>query len=125
MAKNFYTEYFLGLLAQIKLFHWTTNKYSIHKALDELHKNLSEDIDKFIEVYIGKHDLNSNQITNISIKTNATTMNNDGIKNYLKYHNQKLKKLRNFFNKHSTELQNIIDNMVANINQSLYLINLE
>lgn len=29
MAENLYTEYFLGLLGQIKLLHWCTPKYAI------------------------------------------------------------------------------------------------
>lgn len=129
MADNLYTEYFLGLLGQIKLFHWTTRKYSTHKALDELHKNLSEDIDKFIEVYIGKNNANSsdsNETQDFVINMRAKTMLDNDIKECLKYHNENLRKIRNTkFNKNSTELQNIIDNMIANINQSLYLLNLE
>jgi hypothetical protein len=122
MANNFYTNYFLGLLGQIKLFHWTTKKYSSHKALDDLHKNLSEDIDKFVEVYIGKNNLNSNEITDINITMNAQTMNENNVKDYLKNQTEVLRRIRN---KSSPELQNIIDNMTVNINQSLYLLNLE
>jgi hypothetical protein len=122
MANNFYSNYFLSLLGQIKLFHWTTKKYSSHKALDDLHKNLSEDIDKFVEVYIGKNNLNSNGISNINITMNAQTMEENDVKEYLKNQTEVLRKIRS---KSSTELQNIIDNMTANINQSLYLLNLE
>jgi len=122
MANNFYSNYFLGLLGQIKLFHWTTKKYSSHKALDDLHKNLSEDIDKFVEVYIGKNNLNSNGISDINITMNAQTMEENDVKQYLKNQTEVLRRIRS---KNSTELQNIIDNMTANINQSLYLLNLE
>ena len=126
MADNLYTEYFLGLLGQIKLFHWTTRKYSTHKALDELHTNLSEDIDKFVEVYIGKNNFNAGEITDFSINMKAKTMIDNNIKEYLKFHNENLKKIRNtHFSKNSTDIQNIIDNMIGNINQSLYLLNLE
>lgn len=126
MANNLYTEYFLGLLGQIKLCHWTTKKYSTHKALDELHKNLSEDIDKFIEVYVGKYNLNGDVIKEFSINMKAKTMIDNDIKECLKFHNENLRKIRNTnFSKNSSDLQNIIDNMIANINQSLYLLNLE
>ena len=126
MANNLFTEYFLGLLGQIKLFHWTTKKYSTHKALDELHKNLSEDIDKFIEVYIGKYNLNGDEIKDFTINMKAKTMIDNDIKECLKFHNENLRKIRNTnFSKNSTDLQNIIDNMIGNINQSLYLLNLE
>jgi len=126
MADNLYTEYFLGLLGQIKLFHWTTRKYSVHKALDELHKNLGEDIDKFIEVYIGKNNLNKDDMNEFSINMKAKTMNDTNVKEYLKFHNENLRKIRNsHFNKNATDIQNIIDNMIGNINQALYLLNLE
>ena len=44
MSDKIYIEYFLNLLNQIKLFHWTVMKYSEHIALDKLHSSLSENI---------------------------------------------------------------------------------
>jgi hypothetical protein len=53
---------------------------------------------------------------------NAQTMEENDVKQYLKNQTEVLRRIRS---KSSTELQNIIDNMTANINQSLYLLNLE
>ena len=44
---------FVELLNTIKIFHWSTRTYSIHKATDELHEKLSKLVDSFIEIYIG------------------------------------------------------------------------
>ena len=44
---------FLELLNTIKIYHWSTLSYPIHKATDELHGKLSELVDSFIEIYIG------------------------------------------------------------------------
>lgn len=44
---------FVELLNTIKIFHWSTKTYSIHKATDELHEKLSKLVDSFIEIYIG------------------------------------------------------------------------
>ena len=44
---------FLELLNTIKIYHWSTLSYPIHKATDELHTKLSELVDSFIEIYIG------------------------------------------------------------------------
>lgn len=46
------------------------------------------------------------------------------IHNYLELEIEKIKKIRGHLNK-ATELQNIIDEMMGNINQCKYLLNLE
>ena len=45
---------FLELLNMVKLYHWKTHSYSQHKATDHLHEKLSENIDRFVEVLMGK-----------------------------------------------------------------------
>ena len=40
---------------QVKLYHWQTNSFSRHTATDELVKSLDENIDKFVEVFMGKY----------------------------------------------------------------------
>ena len=51
-------EIIVNLLAaqnQMKIFHWQTDSYSQHKAFDKVYKNLSNLIDDFVEVCMGKH----------------------------------------------------------------------
>ena len=120
MSENSYTEYFLGLLGQIKLFHWSVMKYSQHIALDKLHSSLSENIDKFIEIYIGKFNKQPLNIYNISMTATSDTTN---IMEYLELELEKIKKIRSACNK-ATELQNILDEIMGNINQCKYLLNL-
>jgi hypothetical protein len=45
---------FLSTLDAIKLFHWKTTSYATHKATDGLHETLSSHVDKFVEVMLGK-----------------------------------------------------------------------
>ena len=45
---------FLEMLNMVKLYHWKTLSYSQHKATDELFEKLNKNIDRFIEVLIGK-----------------------------------------------------------------------
>lgn len=40
---------------QMKIFHWQTDSYAQHKAFDKVYKNLSDLIDDFVEVCMGKH----------------------------------------------------------------------
>ena len=121
MTEKIYIEYFLGLLGQIKVFHWSVMKYSQHIALDKLHSSLSENIDKFIEIYIGKSNKQPLGIFDIKMTANSNTSN---IINYLELEIEKIKKIRGSLNK-ITELQNIIDEMLGNINQCKYLLNLQ
>ena len=54
---------FLTFLNTVKLFHWKTFQYSIHKATDDLYSKLGDNIDKFVEVMLGKkndHNRNNN-----------------------------------------------------------------
>jgi len=43
----------MALLNQIKLYHWATTDYVIHKALDDLYEELSEKVDRLVEAYLG------------------------------------------------------------------------
>ncbi len=118
---HIYSEYFLGLLAQIKLFHWSIMKYSAHIALDKLHSELSENIDKFVEIYIGK--FNKQPLNKFTINMTATS-DCVNLYSYLDINRENLKKIRTSLNK-TSELQNIIDEMLGNIDQCIYLLRLE
>ena len=45
----------MQMVSQVKLFHWQTESYGHHKALDKLYSNLSDFMDEFVEVCMGKH----------------------------------------------------------------------
>ena len=45
----------MELLNMIKLYHWKTNKYGHHVATDDMYKKLDGNIDKFVEIYLGKN----------------------------------------------------------------------
>jgi DNA-binding ferritin-like protein len=45
----------LTIRNQIKIYHWQTMSFSRHTATDELVEKLDANIDKFVEVYIGKY----------------------------------------------------------------------
>ena len=48
------TVVFLETLMMVKLYHWKTHSYATHKATDQLYDSLNDNIDKFIEVLLGK-----------------------------------------------------------------------
>ncbi len=115
-------EYFLGLLGQIKLYHWATMSYVCHKALDELHSSLSSSIDKLIEVYMGKYKKQPLELFTINMTANTDTTN---MNEYLETQRELIRNIRNKYFKQCSEIQNIIDEMMSSINQTIYLINLK
>jgi hypothetical protein len=45
---------FLVFLNMVKLYHWKTYNYASHKASDELYKSFNDNMDRFVEVLLGK-----------------------------------------------------------------------
>jgi len=48
--------YLMEMLNAIKIYHWNTHSYAQHKATDELHERLGGNIDRFVEVLLGKRE---------------------------------------------------------------------
>lgn len=113
---------FLQMLNTIKLYHWKTYSYATHKATDELYASLSTHIDSFVEVLLGK---TQNRIklntSNLKLKDCAThkefKKEIDAYKSYLVGLDKQpaLKEMSN------TDLFNIRDEILASLNQFLYL----
>jgi hypothetical protein len=118
------TVVFLEMLMMVKLFHWKTHSYATHKATDELYEKLNENIDHFIEVLLGKTgsridlmgqksisliDLNSQEKLKskiMSLKSYFVGLDN----------NKALSTMSN------SDLFNIRDEILGNLNQFLYLL---
>ena len=112
--------FFLCMLNTIKLYHWKTTSYSQHKATDSLYENLNSNIDKFIEVYLGKNP--RVDLTKIkSIPLNDFNSSQDFKKNILNY---KKYLLSISFSHEDSDLLTIRDEILININQFLYLMTL-
>ena len=118
------TVVFLEMLMMVKLFHWKTYSYATHKATDQLYDSLNDNMDKFIEVLLGKTgsridlmgkksisliDLNSQE----SLKSKIMSL-----KNYLVSldNNKALSTMSN------SDLFNIRDEILGDLNKFLYLL---
>ena len=120
--EKFLFKYFLGLLGQIKVFHWATMNYSKHKALDDLHSSLSNNIDELMEVYIGKFDKQPLELFDISMNANSNT---NKIIDYLNENREIIRGIRNKHFKNYSEIQNILDSILSSISKTIYLCKLE
>lgn len=112
---------FFELQVNVKTFHWLTKSYPKHKATDKLYDSLNDNIDKFIEVYMGKYERPIIKHETIAYKH----MNDAEFIGYLKKYIAFLEKdLLRHIKARDTDLLNIRDEIVGNINQTLYLFTL-
>lgn len=117
---NKIVKFFFTIQLSIKQYHWTTSSYARHKASDSFLEKLDSNIDKFIEVFIGRY--NVKPIVS-SINLNKQFFTDDGNMKLLLDARIYLESLNNIIT--DNELLNIRDEMVADINQTIYLYNLK
>jgi DNA-binding ferritin-like protein len=114
----------MEMLNTIKLYHWNTHSFSQHKATDELHEKMSEHVDKFVEVLLGKKE---DRIRHI--KSKIPIMNNKTIHSFrdqvYKYRQYLIDMDGCFNSTNDKDLLNIRDEILGDINQFLYLLTLE
>ena len=109
------------MLNVVKLYHWKTRSFSQHKATDELYSRLNDHIDTFVEVLLGKDQSRINMIEkNIELLDASSTK--EFQKRVFEYRGF-LTDLDHYFDqKRDTDLLNIRDEILADINQFLYLV---
>jgi len=118
--KSHIVRVMLEMLNVVKLYHWKTRSYSQHKATDELYGRLNENIDKFVEVLLGKDGSRIDMIEkNIYLKDYSETSD---FKQKIYEYREFLKDLSIYFdNRNDSDLISIRDDILADINQFLYL----
>jgi hypothetical protein len=118
------TVKFMEILMMIKLFHWKTHSYATHKATDELYAKLNEHIDHFIEVLLGKTEIRTNLLNCRKISL-IDLSSQEQLKREIEKHKLFLVNLskNSFILKMSnTDLLNIRDEILGDLNQFLYLL---
>jgi hypothetical protein len=113
----------MTLRDQIKLYHWQTMNYPRHIATNDLVTKLDANIDSFVEVYIGKYGR-----PKLSGKNATIHLRNHSDKEATKMIQEAIDwmthDLPNKLKKTDTDLFNIRDTIVADLNQTLYLFTL-
>lgn len=115
---------FLQMLNTVKLYHWKTHSYSQHKATDELYGKLNENIDSFVEVLLGKTgtrvNLTGQKTLPLLDYTNLTDFKKE-IEKYKQFLID-MNKDANINITNNSDLLNIRDELLANLNQFTYLL---
>jgi hypothetical protein len=115
-------KFLFHMTTNIKLYHWQTTNFARHKATDDLHGALSDLTDQFVEVFMGRYG--RPEFPNgfrLSITELSDDTADEMLREYIDY-------LKNDFPKYlkqdDTDLLNIRDEMLSNLNKTLYLFTL-
>jgi hypothetical protein len=121
--KSHIVKTFLEILNAIKLYHWKTKSYSQHRSTDELYEKLSVQIDRFIEVLMGK---TQKRIDMVEHKMKLYDFDDEEVFQHKLFEfRQFLMDLSTIFHsKRDTDLFTIRDDMLESVNQFLYMITL-
>ncbi len=109
---------FLEMLNTVKLYHWKTMSHSTHKATDELYSKLNENIDTFVETMLGKNGrrLQLSEVKSIPLYDfNDVNQFKKKIESYKSF-------LINLNLTNNSDLLNVRDEMLGNLNQFTYLL---
>ncbi len=128
-SKEDYVKVFVRKMLEIpivvRLFHWKTDSYAAHKATDGLLETLGEIIDKYVETLLGKthiklHMENYNNLHIPNLENNAKL--EEYIKSIIEFLLEVHKKLDM---ERDTDLLNMRDEMIGDLNKFLYLLRLK
>lgn len=114
---------FFHMSNTIKLYHWQTTSFARHKASCDLFNTLQPLIDEFIEVYMGRY-----QRPNFSggFKLNIPELSDNKASDIIiEYINFLKNELPTHLKENDTDLLNIRDEMLSNLNKNLYLFTLQ
>lgn len=116
----------LESLMMVKLFHWKTHSFAGHKATDDLYDTLNGHMDSFVEVLMGKTaGMRADFLSTKSIKLVDLSNKKQlvGRVNAIKGHLSAMEKMIPLEN--ATDLLNIRDEILGDLNKFLYLLTLD
>lgn len=113
---------FLRIQNQLRVFHWQTSSYAEHKAFGKTYENLDDLVDNFVEAYFGKYGkLKAKMSYNIVLtnyEDNAQLFVDESIDN-IKQMSVDLDSVND------SELINILDEILAELDTLKYLLTLK
>jgi len=115
---------FIEILNMVKIYHWKTYSYATHKATDELYAKLNENIDSFIEVLLGKSEdrIDLSNVKSIKFKDFNSVHEFKKEINYFKKYLISLSRRPELKTEANADLFTIRDEILASLNQFLYLL---
>jgi hypothetical protein len=116
-------HFFFNVREQLKLYHWQTGLYARHIGTDVALEDFDKSIDLFVEIYMGKYGR-----PNITRTTNTIQIKNMSEKSAVKFVASVIAHLQGPLTRSikatDTDLFNIRDEMLGQLNKLLYLFTL-
>lgn len=110
----------LQLRNQMKLYHWQTESYARHKASDKFLKKVTDIIDRLVEAYQGKYG--TIYLNNKNKEVKLDNISNKDIVKYLETVRKYMKEDASILLANDdTDMYNLRDEIIENINITLYL----
>jgi hypothetical protein len=117
-------NFFFNMREQIKLYHWQTHSFAQHKATDDLLDALDKTIDEYVETYMGKYGR-----PKVSARSNTVRIQNMNAKMAVRFVKECIAYLEGPLVKKlkptDTDLVNLRDEMMGDLNKVLYLFTLQ
>ena len=112
----------LNVQNQYRIYHWQTKSFSHHKAFGNIYELLDESIDNLLETYFGKYGrayatANFNFTLNNLVDGSGVTLANQTIDYLMNDFPKSIKQT-------DTDLLNLRDEIVGNLNRLKYLLTL-
>ena len=113
----------MELQAQTKINHWQTKSFARHKSFDELHGELVDLTDTFVEAAMGKYS--RFKLENEDKTINIVNLSELDLKEMLQTSKEALIQWTSEFDSTDTDLLNIRDEILGLLNKITYLLTLE
>jgi hypothetical protein len=113
----------IKILNQLKVYHWQTTSYAEHKAFGKAYDKLNDLIDKFVEVCMGKHG--RPRLTDGVMNIEIIDIDELSIDDYVNSCVDFLISLNDVYETTDSDLLNIRDEMLSDINKLKYLLTLK
>jgi hypothetical protein len=115
----------LSVQAQLRVYHWQTKSYAEHKALGKLYAALDPNIDLFIETFSGKKGGVPSAKDNFTFIAENYKDNKTVVAFLDEFSVYLTQDVSSMLDMKDTDLLNIRDTMLGDINQTKYLLRLK
>lgn len=112
-------QFFFTLQLLNKLYHWNTTSFARHKATDSFSSDLSDLVDKFVEIFIGRYKMKPH-VTKVNL--NSDYLTDTGIVNLFEQARKYLESMNGRIT--NSDILNIRDELLSEVNKMLYLFTL-
>lgn len=114
----------LTLVNQLKIYHWQTNSYAQHQAFGKIYDSISDLMDEYVEIFMGKYGKVKNK-NGFDIK--LKNIEDEDFYNFIDEFCNLLvgEFVQNLDKEKDTDLLNLRDEILSQLNKLKYLLTLE